>query len=194
MSKREVQECRQVDVFGFHEGHFPEAPEGASGTLRVINILNIGEIVQRLSLNERFDSGIPFNELEGEIYLHAGTIEVVKMDIRGPASGFQFSGISDIETRSLNGELVVTVPVAPNLPWVAALTAGLPVAAGVYVLSKVFETPLNRLTSAVYSTTGTWDDPKVEFNRVFDNTASNGTGTPLEGATPVVVPLSTQPE
>jgi uncharacterized protein YhdP len=174
------------------EGHFPEAPGGASGALRVISILNLAEIVQRLSLNQKFDSGIPFNDLNGEVFLHAGTIEVVNMDIQGSASSFQFSGVSDVASRSLDGELVVTLPVAGNLPWVAALTAGLPVAAGVYLLSKVFETPLNRLTSAVYTTSGTWDEPEVKFDRVFDDTASAGAGV-VEGASPTVVPEPPEP-
>jgi len=151
-------------------GHFPDVPGGASGTLRVVSILNLAEIVRRLSLSHMFESGIPFSRVNGEVYLHAGTIEVAKMDLQGSGSSFQFSGVSTVESRSLDGELVVTLPVANNLPWVAALTAGLPVAAGVFVLSKVFESQVNRLTSAVYATTGTWDDPQVTFDRVFDNT------------------------
>lgn len=180
------------------KGHFPEAPGGASGALRVVSILNLAEIVQRLSLSHMFESGIPFDEVEGELLLHGGSIEVARMDVDGGASSFRFSGVSDVKSRTLDGELVVILPVADNLPWVAALTAGLPVAAGVFLLSKVFETPLNRLTSAVYTTTGTWDDPRVEFDRVFDDASSAGTGAAVaNGATPVAespAPLPAQAE
>ena len=157
-----------VDI---REGNFPDAPGGASGTLRVVSILNLAEIVQQLSLSHMFESGIPFNTIEGEIYLQAGTLEVAKMDVQGGASSFQFSGVSDVAQRTLDGELVVTLPVADNLPWVVALAAGLPVAAGVFVLSKLFESQVNRLTSVVYTTTGSWDSPVVEFDRVFDDTS-----------------------
>ena len=92
------------------------------------------------------------------------------MEVEGSASSFQISGVSGVESRALNGELVVTLPVANNLPWVAALAGGLPVAAGVFLLSKVFESQFNRLTSAVYTVSGSWDDPEVEFDRVFDDT------------------------
>jgi len=35
------------------------------------------------------------------------------------------------------------------------------------------------LTSAVYSATGTWDDPEVRFDRVFDDTpGSNAEQSP----------------
>ena len=80
-----------------------------------------------------------------------------------------FSGVADVEQRSLDGELVATLPVADNLPWVAALAAGLPVAAGVYVVSKLLQKQVNQLSSAVYSISGNWDDPQVEFAHIFDS-------------------------
>lgn len=158
----------QVDI---EHGSFLEAPSGASGTLRVVSILNLAEIVRRLSLSHMFESGISFDHVDGEVYLHAGTIEVPTLEVRGGASSFAFSGVSEVAQETLDGELVVTLPVASNLPWLAALTVGLPVAAGVFVLSKVFEDQVDRLTSAVYLTTGTWDDPQVNFDRIFDDSS-----------------------
>jgi uncharacterized protein (TIGR02099 family) len=169
-------------------GSFPDVSGGASGTLRVVSILNLAEIVQRLSLSHMFESGIPFNAVEGEVFLRGGTIDVAKMKVEGGASSFQFSGLSDVASRRLDGELVVTLPVANNLSWVAALTAGLPVAAGVFVLSKVFESQVNRLTSAVYLASGTWDEPTVTFDRVFDDTEATGAGQ-AKAAPAVVLPV-----
>ena len=143
--------------------------------MRVVSILNLTEIVQRLSLSHMFESGVPFDKVDGEVIFQGGTLDVARMDVDGGASSFQFSGVSEVASRSLDGELVVTLPVASNLPWLAAFTAGLPVAAGVFVLSKLFENQVNRLTSAVYSATGTWDDPQVEFDRVFDDTEAGQT-------------------
>ena len=149
-------------------GRFLEASPGTTGALRVVSILNLADIVQRLDLTQMFESGIPFHTVDGEILLHGGTIEVPRMDVKGSSSSFQFSGVSEVATRDLRGELVATLPVASNLPWVAALAAGLPVAAGVFVVSKVFEKQVNSLSSAVYSIGGTWDDPQVKFQRIFD--------------------------
>jgi hypothetical protein len=90
------------------------------------------------------------------------------MDVEG-SSSFQFSGVSDVENQSLTGELIATLPVASNLPWIAALAAAsLPVAAGVFVVSKVFNSQMNRLSSAVYRVGGTWRDPEVTFDHIFD--------------------------
>lgn len=170
-----------VDV-DIGKGTFPEASGGTAGTLKVVSILNLAEIVRRLSLTQMFESGIPFNRIDGRAQLGGGTIDVSNMSVQGSASRFQFSGKSVVESQTLAGELVVTLPVANNLPWVAALAAGLPVAAGVFLLSKVFESQVDRLTSAVYSVAGTWDDPEVTFDRVFDNTAAADAANPAADA------------
>jgi uncharacterized protein (TIGR02099 family) len=163
-------------------GSFLEAPSGATGTLRVVSILNLADIVRRLSLTHMFESGIPFDSVTGEVFLRGGTIEVAQMDVQG-GSSFQFSGVSDVAAQSLEGELVATLPVASNLPWVAALTASLPIAAGVYVMSKVFKKQMNRLSSAVYEIRGSWDDPQVKFDHIFDNTSQRDS-VPVEPAVP----------
>ena len=164
-----LQDSVGAVAFSAGRGRFLETPAGATGALKVVAILNLAEVVQRLSLSHMFESGITFNTLDGDILLRDGLIDVTRFDVKGASSGFSFSGLSEIASRSLDGELVATLPVADNLPWVAALAAGLPVAAGVFVVSKVFEKQVNRLSSGVYKVGGTWDEPEVTFDRIFDD-------------------------
>ena len=128
-----------------------------------------------------FEAGIPFDSVQGEIDVRDGLLTVSRMDVEG-GSSFRFSGISDLRTRSLDGQLVATIPVANNLPWIAALAASLPVAAGVFVVSQVFNKQMNRLSSAVYSIGGNWNDPEVTFDRIFDNTPHNAGGASSDDA------------
>ncbi len=171
-------------------GSFFEASTGTSGALRIIGILDLASIVRRLSLSHMFEAGIPFDTVDGEVYFHGGTIEMSRLDVRGASSRFQFSGVADVASETLDGELVATLPVANNLPWVAALAGGLPVAAGVFVVSKVFEKQFDTLSSAVYRIEGSWDDPEVNFDRIWDS----GTGklpakmTDVEPQTPTTLP------
>ncbi|KAA1192792.1 hypothetical protein F0M18_09060 [Pseudohalioglobus sediminis] len=150
------------------KGRFLQTPGGA-GALQVVEIVNLAGIVERLSLSHMFESGLNFDAVTGEVFFHQGKIEVAGLDVRSTSSAFSMSGVSDIASRSLDGELVATLPVANNLPWVAALTAGPAVAAGVFVVSKVFEKQVNRLSSGVYTIEGTWDEPDVSFDRIFDD-------------------------
>lgn len=142
--------------------------ESRPGPLALIGFFNFAEIVRGLSLTHVFESGIPFETAAAELYLHAGTVEVADLQIDGAASAFSFTGVSNLDEGEVNGELVVTLPVANNLPWVAALAGGLPVAAGVFVVSKVFEKQVNQMSSAVYGISGDIDSPEVEFRRLFD--------------------------
>ncbi len=182
-------------------GRFLDAPQGASGTLRVVSLLNFAGIVQRLSLTHMFEAGIPFDSVIGEMQLDAGTMEVDPIEVKGASSGFRFNGLVELAEQDfapspegdvpdasapaghqVSGELVVTLPVANNLPWVAALAAGLPVAAGVFVVSKVFEKQVNRVSSGVYKVSGALDEPDIEFDRIFD------TGVQAVGVDPNMPP------
>ena len=58
------------------------------------------------------------------------------------------------------------------------------VAAGVFVVSQVFDQQMSRLSSAVYTITGTWQDPEVNFDRIFDHSAQQATKAPDGGQSP----------
>ncbi|MEM1404785.1 MAG: DUF3971 domain-containing protein [Pseudomonadota bacterium] len=157
--------------------------ESRPGALALISFLNLAEILRGLSLTHMFEAGIPFLTAETELHLHRGMLEVTRLQIDGAASAFAFNGLSNLDEGSIDGELVVTLPVANNLPWVAALAAGLPVAAGVFVVSKVFEKQVNRMSSAVYGVSGAIEDPEVEFRRLFDDQLTPTAQAPEDSGT-----------
>jgi uncharacterized protein (TIGR02099 family) len=154
-------------------GRFLKTSGAAEGTLRVVSIFNLADFVRRLSLDLSyvFQSGIPFDSISGELELQSGIIQVPQLAVVGRSSRFQFVGAADVPDGTIEGELVATLPIASNLPWVAALIAGLPTAAAVYVISKLFTRQMDRFSSAVYQVEGPWDDPEVNFQRIFDDSA-----------------------
>ncbi|MHA7817727.1 MAG: YhdP family phospholipid transporter [Pseudohaliea sp.] len=155
------------------DGRLLEA-RGSAGALKVFSLLNLAEIFRGLSLSHMFESGIPFDRAVSEFRFRRGTMEIPALTLRGAASAFEFSGVTRLAASepSIEGELVVTLPVANNLPWVAALAGGLPVAAGVYVVSKVFEKQVKRMSSGVYEVSGPLGSPDVRLRRIFDDSAS----------------------
>lgn len=150
------------------KGKFTKASAGARGALRVVTILNFADIINRLSLSQLFESGVPFDDLELQANTSLGLIEVSTLSVQSSASHFQFGGRANLLDESLDGDLIATLPVANNLPWLAALTGGLPAAAGVYVISKIFEKQVDKFSSAVYRVSGTWQEPVLKFDRLFD--------------------------
>jgi uncharacterized protein (TIGR02099 family) len=188
-----AQTAGSIDI-AVDEGRFLKTSSATDGTLRVVGIFNLAAFVSRLSLDLSylFESGVAFDSITGEMLFQDARIEVPQIDVLGRSSRFQFAGLFDIPQETMNGELVATLPVASNLPWIAALIGGLPAAAGVYLVSKVFTKQVDRFSSGVYSISGPWDDPEVTFKRIFDNTASHqkavATGTETPAETEVVVP------
>ncbi|MEM0953135.1 MAG: DUF3971 domain-containing protein, partial [Pseudomonadota bacterium] len=65
-------------------GRFLKTSGATEGTLRVVGILNLTEIVRRLSLDlsNVYKSGVPFDTLQGDLRFQAGHIDVPNIDVR----------------------------------------------------------------------------------------------------------------
>ncbi len=129
-------------------------------------------IVRRMKLNfsDLYKEGLSFDKLSGSLNISDSMARFydTPITVKAPSSQFSLSGEVDLAASTIDAKLIATLPVASNLPWVAVLTGGLPVAAGVYIASKVFEDELDRLSSAVYIIEGSLADPDVNFDRLFD--------------------------
>src|SRR5690606_14012152 len=64
------------------------------------------------------------------------------------------------------------LPVAGNLTFLAAFATGLPAAAGIYLVSKIFRKQVDQATSVSYSIKGSWDEPRMKFYRLFESESS----------------------
>ena len=128
--------------------------------------------MQRSNVNQLFDSGLTFDRANGDIAFDQGVLSVNGFSVRNSGGSLNLVGALDTNRETIDGELSVTLPLVDNIPWVAALAGGLPVAAGAYLASKIFEDQVNRLSSGVYEVTGDIAQPNVRFVRVFDAKAS----------------------
>jgi uncharacterized protein (TIGR02099 family) len=154
------------------DGRFLKASDTATGTLKVVGIVNFMNIARRLQLDfsDLYKSGISFDEIEGQVLLADQQLKIVDdLKVTSPSSRFYLRGDADLLAKQLDMELIATLPVANNLPWIVALAGGLPTAAGVYVASKIFENQVDRFSSAIYSVSGDWNNPDMQFDRLFDD-------------------------
>ncbi len=150
------------------DGSFLPVSGQATGALRILTLLNLAGLVQRANINQLFEPGVAFDTAQGELQFGNGLLAIPGFEIEGSGGSFLFDSDIDLLTETIDGELVVTLPLASNIPWVAALAGGLPIAAGAYVLSQLFEDQVNSLSSGVYSVSGELGSPKVRFERIFD--------------------------
>jgi uncharacterized protein YhdP len=149
-------------------GSFTSANAEAEGALRLLSLLNLSGLLRRANINQLFDPGVTFDQAKGRFEFSEGLLTIPAFSIEGSGGYFSFSSDIDLISETVDGELVVTLPLVENIPWVAALAGGLPIAAGTYLVSKVFEEQVNRLSSGVYSVSGDLESPDVIFERVFD--------------------------
>lgn len=152
-------------------GTFLKTSNTTAGTLRVLGILNLAALVQRteLGIDSLFTSGVSFGQGHGEVSFSEGVVMVDDIEVNGRSSGFSFVGELDLMADEIDGQLVATLPIGSNLPWMAAVVGGLPAAAGVFVVSKLFETQVDSFSSLVYDVSGSLDQPEMALSRVFDD-------------------------
>jgi uncharacterized protein (TIGR02099 family) len=153
------------------KGQILNISKSTSGTLRVLGILNFGELIRRVTsgFGYLYKKGMSFDDITGSFDLQKGLIKTREpLRVSSPSSSFRIEGDIDLNDDALDMEMVATLPVGQNLPWIAALAGGLPVAAGAYVANKLFEKEVGKLSSAVYTVRGSLSEPEVKFKRVFD--------------------------
>ena len=159
--------------FKFKDGQFLKTSDSAEGLLKLIGIINFDTLVRRMKLNfsDLYKEGLSFDSVGGSLDIRDGMARFYDTPIivKAPSSQFSLAGEVNLIASTIDAELIATLPVASNLPWLAVLTGGLPVAAGVYIASKVFEDELDRISSAVYIIEGPLADPNARFDRLFDN-------------------------
>ncbi|WP_299598911.1 YhdP family protein [uncultured Microbulbifer sp.] len=168
----------RIDI---RDGRFMRASDNAgTSLLRLLSLFNFDTWARRLRLDfsDLVQSGLTFDRVHGEVYFEGDgeLLIAVPIQVEGPTSELQMAGRVNLQREDLNLTLVATLPVGNNLAFVAALAGGLPAAAGVYLISKVFKKQVDRVASVSYRINGEWADPEVRFDKLFDDGAAGREG------------------
>ncbi len=159
------------------DGHFYKAPTGAANALiRLVSLFNFGNWVRRLQLDfsDLFEKGMSYDEMHGGLVFDHGELTFdAPMVVKLPSGRIKMEGTANLISEEINAQLVTTLPVGTNLPWVAAAIGGLPAAAGVYLTSKVFKKQVDKLSSISYRLNGPWDDPEIQVQKIFSDNMSS---------------------
>ncbi len=156
-----------------------EKTDNATDALRLFGLLNFDSWARRVRLDfsDVYKKGIVFDELQGQLTFNEGLIELSEpLTMKGPSSTLILSGLIDYPLETVDARLTATLPVGGNLTVVAALAGGLPAAAGVYLVSKLFEKQVAKVSSINYTINGNWDNPIVKVDQVQDESLG-GTGS-----------------
>ena len=157
-----------------NRGDFIDLDGSSTSALKVVSAFSLSNILRRIQLDfsDLTSSGLSYDKVRANLQLDQGIVKFEKspIEIKGASSTIKLLGLADTQQEKIDAELSVTLPLASNLPWVAALAAGLPTAIGVYIISKFMQSQVDKLSSAVYRVDGDFAEPEVKFLRLFDVT------------------------
>jgi uncharacterized protein YhdP len=156
-------------------GRFKRDSSAGEGILRLMSVLNFDSLARRLRLDfsDLYKSGLAYDKLTGKVRFNQGIVVFEEpLVLVTPSSGMQMAGTIDLRGERLDTRLVATIPVAGNVTFYAALAAGLPAAVGIYLVSKLFKKQVDQATSVSYTIKGSWDEPKMRFDRLFESEQS----------------------
>jgi len=153
----------------FEEGVF-DSSSSSQDVLALFNILNFAYWADRAKIanEDASNRSVGFTSTQGTLHFDSGvmtTEDNIVVDSTG--AEFELGGTFDLIQETVEGKLIVTLPVGENVAWITALAAGLPAAAGVFVVSKLFKKQLAPLQSVTYSLGGTFDSPTMNFESLF---------------------------
>lgn len=168
-------------VMAVRDGTFIRgAGEASTGSalLELIAFFNFDTWLRRLRLDfsDLSGAGTAFESIDGALQFDQGKVYMnTPVVVNSHSSRFQMAGAVDLVESRLDTKLVATIPVGGNLTFVAALAGmGLPAVAGMWLISKVFEEQIGKMSSLSFNVTGPLDDPKMDFVRLFDDQAVQG--------------------
>jgi len=136
----------------------------------LVGLLNFANWLRRLKLDfsDVVGKNLAYNELQGSFSFDQGVLALdspLKMQM--PSGRMTMAGEFNLIDETVEAQLVATLPVGTNLPWLAGFVGGLPAAVGVFVTSKLLEKQVDRLSSINYTLSGPWDDIQVSVNEIF---------------------------
>ena len=146
------------------------APGGAGTALKLVGLFNFANWLKRLQLDfsDVIGQNLVYNRLDGTLSFDQSVLSLDDaLKIKMPSGRMSMAGDFDLGLETIDAQLVATLPVATNLPWLAGLAGGLPTALGVYATSKLVEKQVDRLSSISYEISGPWDDVDVAVDKIF---------------------------
>jgi len=152
------------------DGSFYTSTGGAGAALKLVSLFNFANWLKRLQLDfsDVTSQNLAYNDLVGTIRFNNGVASLIDpLRMKMPSGRMNMGGNFDLVNEQVDAELVATLPVATNLPWVVALLGGVPAAAGVYLTSKLVEKQVDRLSSISYTLSGPFDDVEVAVDKIF---------------------------
>ncbi|GAA5111297.1 YhdP family protein [Alloalcanivorax gelatiniphagus] len=142
-------------------------PEGRTSLLKVLGIVNLANLQRRLRLDfsDLYREGLSCDGIDGDFRFQGPLLTTRKLAIASPSAAFEVSGEAQLDKRTLDLEVGMTLPLSSNL--YAGCLAGPAVCAGIFVVERLWGDKLDKTTTMKYQVSGPWGEPKVKETEGF---------------------------
>lgn len=164
-----------------HKGQLLQIEPGFG---RMIGIFSIETLWRRMIFDFRdiFSEGFAFDLLKGSIEARDGNAYINNFQLKGVAATVDMEGRIGLRDKDLDQIVTITPKASSALPLVGGLAAGTGVGLGILILQKVFQSPLEKMSSVHYKVTGSWEDPKMEKYKAEEAPVEYDINELLDGA------------
>lgn len=147
------------------DGRFVDLGNSAE-VLRLFGILNIETLTRRLRLDflDLVQPGVAFDQVQAAARLKDGVLQFdPALEMRGPSSSFQLTGMANLNEKTLSQRLSVDIPLTNNLPLASVLLGAPQVGGAIYLVEKALGTKIIKVGKTEYRIEGAFDDPQVRL-------------------------------
>ncbi len=150
---------------------------------RMIGIFSIETLWRRMTFDFRdiFSEGFAFDRMKGSIEAKDGNAFIKSFQLKGVAATVDMEGRIGLRDKDLDQIVTITPKASSALPLVGGLAAGTGVGLGILILQKIFQSPLEKMSSITYKVTGPWEDPKMEKFKTEEASTENEIDEMLDG-------------
>jgi uncharacterized protein (TIGR02099 family) len=141
----------------------PETEEKL-GLGKLLSILSLQTIPRRLKLDfsDLSNDGYSFDEFKGNFKVANGLMTTQDSFINGPIAYASMKGDLDIARQLYNLDLKVSPHVTASLPVVATIAGGPVAGIATWVISKIINQGMQKISGYTYKVSGPWKQPVVQ--------------------------------
>lgn len=141
-------------------GQFLKAEPGAA---RLLGVLSLQALPRRLALDFRdvFQQGFAFDNLSGDITLHAGVASTNNLRIRGVQAAVLVEGLADLQRETQDLRMVVVPEINAGTASLAYAAINPAIGLGTFLAQWFLRKPLMQAGTREFRVTGGWDDPHI---------------------------------
>jgi uncharacterized protein YhdP len=131
---------------------------------RLLTMLSFQSLGKRLRLDfsDLTTVGLNFDTLTGNFHLNYGIASTSNTRLDGPISAILMTGSIDLVNQTYQLKLLVTPHLTSSLPIIATIAGGPVAGAATWVVDKLFNQVVNKITSDTYTITGPWTKPVIK--------------------------------